>query len=82
MDMNVVYKIACRLISKALHGWAIQTQGGVEFANYIEGIIALVDALELENDSCECEEEDAPECDERSGFNISHLTDVLRDYYI
>lgn len=82
MDMNIVYKVACGLIGDALNGWAIETQGGVEFANYVEGIIDIVDELEFESRMCECEEDNSlhePEPEDVVDFPTGYsIEDIIK----
>ena len=40
-----IYEKVYEVIREALCGWGIEVQGGVEFVNYIEGVIRLADRL-------------------------------------
>ena len=40
-----IYEKVYEIIREALYSWGIEVQGGVEFVNYIEGVIRLADRL-------------------------------------
>lgn len=42
---NDIYKTACDVISRNMRDWALDVMGGSEFANFVQGVLALADEL-------------------------------------
>ena len=42
MNSYGIYKTACEIIQQAMRDWGYECQGGVEFINYVEGVLTLI----------------------------------------